>query len=122
MTTPTIALDFADSLRLRDRNALCVETESNIYGLPIPNMAASYDAVRIRTTDVEVLGCWLEARGGTITIAPAGDGVFVWTLRTATLAELPKYPSVTVLVSVLVPDDEPMMPEISDALTEGVAA
>ncbi|MEU0990466.1 hypothetical protein [Streptomyces sp. NPDC005953] len=121
---PVVARSFADSLRLRDRNARIVETESNNYSLPIPNMKPAYDAVRILTTDVEDLAEWLEVRGGTITVAPAGDGVQVWTLRTETLAELPKYPPVPVLVSVLVSDGEPVMPEISDALvsTTAVAA
>jgi hypothetical protein len=79
-------------------------------------MEAAPDAVRILATDVETLAHWLEVRGGTITVARAGDGVQVWTLRTATEAELPKFPPVTVLVSVLVTDDEQMMPEIRQAV------
>lgn len=113
----TIELPFAVQMQMLEKNRLAVETERNVYGLPGgARMEPSPDAVRILSTDVEDLGHWLEARGGTITVALAGDGVQVWTLRTATEAELPKYPAVTVLVSVLVTDDEQMMPELRAAV------
>lgn len=115
--TSTIQLPFAVQMQMRENNRLTVETERNVYSLPGgARMEPSPDAVRILATDVETLGHWLEARGGTITVAQAGDGVQVWTLRTATEAELPKCPPVTVLVSVLVTDDEPMMPELRAAV------
>jgi hypothetical protein len=115
--TSTIHLPFAVQMQMLERNRLSVETECNVYGLPAgARMEASPDAVRILATDVETLAHWLEVRGGTITVQRAGDGVQVWTLRTATEAELPKFPPVTVLVSVLVTDDEQMMPEIRQAV------
>jgi hypothetical protein len=115
--TSTIHLPFAVQMQMLERNRLSVETECNVYGLPAgARMEASPDAVRILATDVETLAHWLEVRGGTITVQQAGDGVQVWTLRTATEAELPKFPPVTVLVSVLVTDDEQMMPEIRQAV------
>ncbi|NUU22813.1 MAG: hypothetical protein HOV68_15070 [Streptomycetaceae bacterium] len=115
--TSTIHLPFAVQMQMLERNRLSVETECNVYGLPAgARMEAAPDAVRILATDVETLGHWLEVRGGTITVTQAGDGVQVWTLRTATEAELPKFPPVTVLVSVLVTDDEQMMPEIRQAV------
>ncbi|MGW3135960.1 hypothetical protein [Streptomyces sp. NPDC001139] len=113
----TIHLPFAEQMRMLESNRLVVETECNVYGLPAgARMEPSPDAVRILATDVETLAHWLEVRGGTITVTRAGDGVQVWTLRTATEAELPKFPPVTVLVSVLVTDDEQMMPEIRQAV------
>ncbi|MFI2632571.1 hypothetical protein ACH5A2_19565 [Streptomyces collinus] len=113
----TLHLPFAAQMRLMESNRLSVETECNVYGLPAgARMEAAPDAVRILATDVGTLGHWLEVRGGTITVQQAGDGVQVWTLRTATEAELPKFPPVTVLVSVLVTDDEQMMPEIRQAV------
>jgi len=115
--TSTIHLPFAVQMQMREDNRLAVETERNVYSLPGgARMEPSPDAVRILATDVETLGHWLEARGGSVTVAQAGDGVQVWTLRTATEAELPKFPPVTVLVSVLVTDDEQMMPEIRAAV------
>ncbi|MGW7495416.1 hypothetical protein ACWGKA_14090 [Streptomyces luteogriseus] len=115
--TSTIHLPFAVQMQMLERNRLSVETECNVYGLPAgARMEAAPDAVRILATDVETLGHWLEVRGGTITVTQAGDGVQVWTLRTSTEAELPKFPPVTVLVSVLVTDDEQMMPEIRQAV------
>jgi hypothetical protein len=115
--TSTIHLPFAVQMQMLERNRLTVETECNVYGLPAgARLESSPDAVRILATDVETLAHWLEVRGGTITVAQAGDGVQVWTLRTATEAELPKFPPVTVLVSVLVTDDEQMMPEIRQAV------
>lgn len=115
--TSTIHLPFAVQMRMLERNRLSVETECNVYGLPAgARMEPSPDAVRILAIDVETLAHWLEVRGGTITVKQAGDGVQVWTLRTATEAELPKFPPVTVLVSVLVTDDEQMMPELRQAV------
>ncbi|MFB8772156.1 hypothetical protein [Streptomyces broussonetiae] len=115
--TSTIHLPFAVQMRMLERNRLTVETECNVYGLPRgARMEAAPDGVRILATDVETLGHWLEVRDGTVTVVQAGDGVQVWTLRTATEAELPKFPPVTVLVSVLVTDDEQMMPEIRNAV------
>jgi hypothetical protein len=112
----TVHLPFAVQMQRLESNRLAVETECNVYGLPVgARMEPSPDAVRIITTDVETLAHWLEVRGGTITVTRA-DGVQVWTLRTATEAELPKLPPVTVLVSVLVTDDEQMMPEIRQAV------
>lgn len=114
----TIHLPFAVQMQMLERNRIAVETECNVYGLPAgARMEPSPDVVRILATDVEALGHWLEVRGGTITVARAGDGVQVWTLRTATEAELPKFPPVTVLVSVLVTDDEQMMPELRQAVS-----
>lgn len=113
----TLHLPFGAQMQRLERNRLVVETECNVYGLPAgARMEPGPDAVRILATDVETLGHWLEVRGGTITVAQAGDGVQVWTLRTATEAELPKFPPVTVLVSVLVTDDEQMMPELRAAV------
>ncbi|MER7815582.1 hypothetical protein [Streptomyces sp. NPDC096153] len=101
----------------REKNRLSVETECCVFGLPRgARTEPGYDAVRILTTDIEDLSHWLEVRGGTVTVTNAGDGIQVWTLRTATEAELPKFPAVTVLVSVLVPADEQMMPEIRAAV------
>ncbi|KUF18409.1 hypothetical protein [Streptomyces silvensis] len=115
--TSTIHLPFAQQMQMLESNRLAVETECNVYGLPAgARMEAAPDVVRILATDVETLGHWLDVRGGTVTVARAGDGVQVWCLRTATEAELPKFPPVTVLVSVLVTDDEQMMPEIRAAV------
>jgi len=115
--TSTIHLPFPTQMQMLESNRLSVETEYCVYSLPKgARMEPAPDAVRILTTNVDDLAVWLEVRGGTVTVARAGDGVQVWTLRTATEAELPKYPAVTVLVSVLVTDDEPMMPELRDAL------
>ncbi len=116
--TSTIHLPFAVQMQMLERNRLAVETECNVYGLPSgARMEPGPDAVRILATDVETLGHWLEVRGGTVTVARVGDGMQVWTLHTATEAELPKFPPVTVLVSVLVTDDEQMMPEIFQAVS-----
>ncbi|MGW4028194.1 hypothetical protein ACWEFL_02560 [Streptomyces sp. NPDC004838] len=120
MTTP-IELSFVEAERLRVRGRQAVETESCVYGLPIPGLTADYDAVRIRSTDTGVLARWLEVRGGTVTVTEAGDRFQVWTLRTGTLAE-PGWPSVLVLVSVLVPWDEPVLEEIRDAMSAAAAA
>ncbi|WP_432138965.1 hypothetical protein [Streptomyces sp. bgisy154] len=113
----TLHLPFAVQMQMLERNRLSVETECNVYGLPAgARMEAAPDVVRILATDVTTLAHWLEVRGGTVTVKQAGDGVQVWTLRTATEAELPKFPPVTVLVAVLVTDDEQMMPELADAM------
>ncbi|MFE3031513.1 hypothetical protein ACFXKY_07680 [Streptomyces canus] len=113
----TLHLPFAVQMQMVESNRLSVETECNVYGLPAgARMEAAPDVVRILATDVDTLAHWLDVRGGSVTVTHVGDGVQVWTLRTATEAELPKFPPVTVLVSVLVTDDEQMMPEIRQAV------
>ncbi|MFF3398287.1 hypothetical protein ACFYW6_07210 [Streptomyces sp. NPDC002659] len=108
---------FSEWMARIERNRLSVETEHCVYSLPRgARMEPGYGAVRILTTNADDLAVWLEVRGGTISATQAGDGVQVWTLRTATEAELPKYPAVTVLVSVLVTGDEQMMPELLAAV------
>ncbi|MGW3406420.1 hypothetical protein [Streptomyces zhihengii] len=119
----TIHLPFAVQMQQLKSNRQSVETECNVHGLPgQTQIEAAPDCVRIRTTDVDTLAHWLDERGGTVTVTVAGGGFQVWTLHTATLPELPKYPAVPVLVSVLVTDDEQMTPELHDAVRPAAAA
>lgn len=108
-------IPFGARYVMREKNESRVELDANEHWLPTPNMQARHDGVRILTTNIEDLGRWLEVHGGEITTSEAGDGVQVWTLRTATDV-WPDGSRVPVLVSVLVPDDFPMMPEIRAAV------
>ncbi|MFJ9029756.1 hypothetical protein ACIRQP_14730 [Streptomyces sp. NPDC102274] len=77
-------------------------------------MEARHDAVRIVSPEIDVLAAWLDEMGGTVSRLPVGDLV-LWTLRTQT-EPWDDGSRAVVLVSVLLLDDESVMPEIVAAV------
>ena len=78
---------------------------------------ALVDRVLVTATDMDVLGEWLYVMGGTITTVELPSGQTVWTLRTSTWTDSPKFPVVPVFVSVTQVTDAPVMHEIAVAVT-----
>lgn len=76
--------------------------------LPAPTLVGRPDAVFVMVADVDDLGAWLEARGGTIRVGAAEDGVRVWSLYTS-LPPRGDGSRVRVRVSVAVVADEQVM-------------
>jgi hypothetical protein len=77
---------------------------------------ATASAVLVTATDMDVLGEWLYVMGGTITTVDLPSGQTVWTLRTRTWSDSPKFPSVPVFVSVVQSSDVLVMHEIASAV------
>ena len=77
------------------------------------------DRVLVTATDMDVLGEWLYVMGGTITTVDLPCGQKVWTLRTSTWTDSPKFPVMPVFVSVVQASDAPVMHEIAAAVRRG---
>lgn len=116
MTTETTVRPLHEFRQTSD-NRIAVEAMLDYLPLPAPTVIARPDAVFVMVADVDDLGEWLRARGGTIHRTSAADGLELWTLLTST----PKRrdgSSVPVRVSVPVPMGE----TVQDFIHQAVAA
>ncbi len=111
-----LALDAAESTaRLRQRNALTVDSLIDREHLPAPVRIPRAESMHVVVADVDDLGEWLRALGGEIHVAPAFEGVELWTLHAATEPR-EDGSSTSVLVSVPVPSGELVMDWIRAAV------
>lgn len=74
------------------------------------------DRVLVTATDMDVIGEWLFVMKGSITTVDLPSGQTVWTLRTSTWSDSPRFPVVPVFVSVTQATDAPVMHEIAAAV------
>jgi len=74
------------------------------------------DRVLVTATDMDVIAEWLYVMGGTVAKVDLPSGQTVWTLRTSTWSDSPRFPSVPVFVSVVQASDIPVMHEIAEAV------
>ena len=74
------------------------------------------DRVLVTATDMDVIAEWLYVMGGTVTTVDLPSGQTVWTLRTSTWTDSPRFPVLPVFVSVAVSKDAPVMHEIRAAV------
>ncbi|MFD3517761.1 hypothetical protein [Streptomyces sp. NPDC058657] len=97
-------------------NRLAVQVVIDNLSLPAPTMVARPDAVHITLADVDDLGEWLYALGGTVRRGIELGGASLWTLHTQTPQRLNGKP-VRVLVHVPVVSGEDVLAEIRSAVT-----
>ncbi|MFF9894911.1 hypothetical protein [Streptomyces longispororuber] len=97
-------------------NRVAVEAMLDYLPLPAPTMIPRADAVFVTVADLDDLGEWLRARGGTIHVSSAADGLELWTLLTATPLRADGS-AVPVRVSVPVPMGEQVMDHIRAAVS-----
>ena len=98
-------------------NRLAVEAMLDYRPLPAPTLIARPDAVYVSVADLDDLGVWLDALGGSIRITSAAEGLELWTLRTLTPR---RGDGSRVLVRVSVP--VPMGESVQDSIRQAVAA
>ncbi|MGJ5895113.1 hypothetical protein ACSCBZ_24635 [Streptomyces niveiscabiei] len=113
MTKPTV-LPLSAFAQSSD-NRIAVEAMLGYLPLPAPTLIARPEAVFVTVADVDDLGEWLAALGGTVHRSSAADGLELWTLLTST-PERSDGSSVAVRVSVPVPMGEPVMDEVRAAV------
>ena len=97
-------------------NRLAVGTLLDYTNLPAPTLIPRPDAVFVVVADLDDLEKWLDALGGRIHRASAGDGLELWTLLTETE---PRGDGSRVQVRVSVP--VPMGEWVQDSLRAAVA-
>ncbi|MFH8792265.1 hypothetical protein [Streptomyces sp. NPDC017941] len=114
MTTETTFRPISEYGLISD-NRTAVEAMLDYSPLPAPTMIARPDAVFVTVADLDDLGEWLQAQGGTIHISSAADGLELWTLLTSTPPRADGS-SVPVRVSVPVPMGEQVMGYIRAAV------
>ncbi|MFE4717298.1 hypothetical protein ACFRLW_12890 [Streptomyces sp. NPDC056728] len=117
--TPTAEPTFRQQQDTRERNDFSYRATVDFKELPSGHVAheATPTAVLVTATDMDVLGEWLYVMGGTITTVELPSGQTVWTLRTTTWSDSPRFPVVPVFVTVVQPTDTPVMHEIAAAVT-----
>ncbi|WP_225825673.1 hypothetical protein [Streptomyces naphthomycinicus] len=118
-TSSQTPIDFRARQEAREHNELCYQTTCSYHGLPDSShiaVQATPDAVLVTATDIDVLAEWLYVMRGTVTTVDLPSGQKVWTLRTQTWTDSPKFPPVPVFVTVVLPSDEPVMHEITAAV------
>lgn len=112
------ALAWAAAQETRERNDFSYRSTCDYHGLPQAHVAAqaTESAVLVTATDIDVLAEWLFVMGGTVATTHLPSGQTVWTLRTRTWSDSPKFPPVPVHLSVVLPTGEPVMHEIRAAV------
>jgi hypothetical protein len=102
----------------RERNERAYEVTVNVQDLPSRHVAweATTAAVLVTATDMNVIADWLYVMKGRITTVDLPSGQTVWTLRTQTWSDSPRFPVVPVYVSVTQATDAPVMHEIAAAV------
>jgi hypothetical protein len=102
----------------RRRNETAYEVTTAVKELPTQHVAfrATDSAVLVTATDIDVLGAWRYVMGGTVTIVDLPSGQTVWTLHTTTWTDSERVPAVPVHVTVVLPSDEQVIPEIRAAV------
>lgn len=113
-------VDFRTQQDACDRNDFSYRFTVDFKELPSSGhvaFQATASAVLVTATDMDVIGEWLYVMGGTITTVDLPSGQKVWTLRTKTWSDSPRFPVVPVFVSVTQASDAPVMHEIAAAVT-----
>jgi hypothetical protein len=119
LQTPAPELDWYQQSQLRERNDFSYRFTVDFKELPQSGHVAHQalaDRVLVTATDMDVLGEWLYVMGGSVTTVDLPSGQTVWTLRTLTWSDSPKFSPVPVFVSVVMPSDAPVMHEIAAAV------
>lgn len=103
----------------RERNEWAYDSTVTYKELPSLHVAvqATANAVLVSATDMNVLAEWLFVMGGSITKVDLPSGQTVWTLRTSTWSDSPRFPVVPVFVTVVQASGVPVMHEIAAAVT-----
>jgi hypothetical protein len=117
--TPVPELTFREQQDAIERNDFSYRYTVDFKELPSSGHVAhqaTASAVLVTATDMDVLGEWLYVMGGTITTVDLPSGQTVWTLRSRTWSDSPKFPSVPVFVSVVQSSDALVMHEIAAAV------
>ena len=116
--TPPVELTFREKQEARRRIEVSYETTIAVQELSKSHVAwqATPTAVLVTATDIDVLAEWLYVMRGSVTTVDLPSGQTVWTLRTSTWSDSPKFPPVPVFVTVVLPSDEPVMHEIRAAV------
>src|SRR4051812_23201717 len=102
--TPAPELTFREQQAAIERNDFSYRFTVDFKELPSSGHVAhqaTASAVLVTATDMDVLGEWLYVMGGTITTVDLPSGQTVWTLRSRTWSDSPKFPVVPVFVSVV---------------------
>ena len=116
---PATEPDWYEQVQLRERNDFSYRCTVDVKELPQSGHVAHealWDRVLVTATDIDVLGEWLYVQGGTVTTVDLPSGQTVWTLRTETWTDSPKFPVVPVFVSVVLPAGASVMCEIRQAV------
>lgn len=100
---------------LTSANRVAVNAILGHLDLPAPTLVASPDAVHVTVVDVDDLGRWVLALGGTVHQGPATDGAAVWTLHTATPARRDGA-TTAIRVHAVVVDGEEVLVEVRQAV------
>jgi hypothetical protein len=119
LQTPQVELDWYEQSQLRERNDFSYRCTVDVKELPQSGHVAHqalWDRVLVTATDMDVLGEWLYVMGGRVSTVDLPSGQTVWTLRTTTWTDSPKFPVVPVFVSVVIPTGAPAMHEIAAAV------
>lgn len=120
LQTPAAELDWYQRVQLQERNDFSYRSTVDYKELPQADRhvahQALWDRVLVTATDMDVLGEWLYVMRGTVAKVDLPHGQTVWTLRTQTWTDSPKFPVVPVYVSVTVATDAPVMHEIAAAV------
>lgn len=121
--TPAPELSFREQQDACERNDFSYRSTVDFKELPSSGHVAFQalaDRVLVTATDMDVIAEWLFVMGvpGTkpITKVELPSGQTVWTLRTRTWSDSPRFPSVPVFVSVVQASDVPVMHEIAAAV------
>lgn len=113
-------LDWYEQSQLRERNDFSYRSTVDFKQLPQADRhvahQALWDRVLVTATDMDVLGEWLFVMGGSVTTVDLPHGQTVWTLRTTTWTDSPKFPLVPVFVSVTQASGASVMHEIAAAV------
>lgn len=96
------------------QNELDYEVTINILGLPAAEHTVDPDAVRVCSSDVNVLAAWFFEKGGRVARAELEHGVTVWTLDTTAGAD-EGYVGCRVLVTLVAASSAWVPWEIRDA-------
>ncbi|MEV4232743.1 hypothetical protein AB0J81_37905 [Streptomyces bobili] len=120
LQTPTVELDWYQQVQLRERNdfAYCSTVDYKELPQPAEHVAhqALPDRVLVAATDMTVLAAWLFVMGGSVSTVDLPHGQTVWTLRTQTWTDSPRFPVVPVFVSVTQATGADVMHEIRAAV------
>lgn len=108
-----------DAQAARERNERAYDSTVTYKELPSLHVAvqATANTVLVSATDMNVLAEWLFVMDGSITKVDLPSGQTVWTLRTSTWSDSPRFPVVPVFVTVVQASDVPVMHEIAAAVT-----
>lgn len=114
------SLDWYEQREAIERNDFSYRCTVGFKELPESGHVAHealWDRVLVTATDMDVIAEWLFVMKGSITTVDLPSGQTVWTLKTSTWSDSPRFPVVPVFVTVVLPSDAPVMHEIAAAVT-----